>query len=126
MKVAKAIHLIKFFIMSKVITTIETTPEELVSKLAKVVDQRIETLHNQNNVAEKPVKVPEVSQFLGNSQNWTRREAKAGRLPAHRNTIHGDFYFFLSEIVAWIKKGRIVSTAEIKEKAEMYANSKTF
>ena len=80
--------------MSKVITTIETTPEELVSKLAKVIDQRIETLHNQNNVAEKPVKVPEVSQFLGNSQNWTRREAKAGRLPAHRK-YHPRRFLFL-------------------------------
>jgi predicted DNA-binding transcriptional regulator AlpA len=112
--------------MSKIITTIETTPEELVSRISKAVDKRIETLHNENQKVEKPVKVPEVSQFLGNSQNWTRREAKAGRIPAHRRTTHGDFYFFLSEIIAWIKEGRIVSNDELMQKANDYANSKTY
>ena len=65
--------------MNKIVTTIECTPEELVSRVAKAVDKRIEALHNQTQKKEAPALVPEVSQFLGRSQNWTRREAASGR-----------------------------------------------
>ena len=112
--------------MTKTITTIETTPEELVSRLAQVVDKRIEKLQNQNQKPEKPVQVPEAASFVGKSQNWVRKQAGAGLFPAHRKAQYGDFYFFLSEIIAWIKEGRIVSNDELMQKANDYANSKTY
>jgi predicted DNA-binding transcriptional regulator AlpA len=112
--------------MQKTVTTIECTPEELVSRVAKAVDKRIEALHNQTQKKEAPALVPEVSQFLGRSQNWTRRETASGRIPGYRKTSKGDFYFFISEIVEWIKEGRIESTDEILEKAKNYANSQTY
>lgn len=111
--------------MTKTVTTIETTPEELVSKIAKVVDQRIQSIQNQNQKPEEPVTVSDVAKFLKRSENWVRRETGLGRIPGHRKTT-GHFYFFLSEIVQWIKEGRIVSTEEIKVQAEEYVNSKTY
>lgn len=111
--------------MTKTVTTIETTPEELVSKIAKVVDQRIQTLQNQNQKPEEPVTVSDVSKFLKRSENWVRKETGLGRIPGHRDK-GGHFYFFLSEIVEWIKGGRIVSNEEIIAKAEQYVNSKTY
>ena len=110
--------------MQKTVTTIECTPEELVSRVAKAVDKRIEALHNQTQKKEAPALVPEVSQFLGRSQNWTRRETASGRIPGYRKTSKGDFYFFISEIVEWIKSGRIVSNEELMSKANEYVNSK--
>ena len=113
--------------MTKTVTTIETTPEELVSKIAKVVDQRIQTLVNQNQTPEDPVTVSDVAKFLKRSENWVRRETGLNRIPGHRDKSgRGHFYFFLSEIVEWIKEGRIVSNEDIKVQAEEYVNSKTY
>ena len=113
--------------MTKTVTTIETTPEELVSKIAKAVDQRIQSMENQNHKPEEPVTVSKVSKFLKRSENWVRRETGLNRIPGHRDKSgRGHFYFFLSEIVEWIKEGRIVSNEEIKEQAEEYVNSKTY
>ena len=111
--------------MQKTVTTIECTPEELVSRVAKAVDKRVEALQNQNHKPEDPVTVSEVSKFLKRSQNWVRRETGLGRIPGHRDKNgHGHFYFFLSEIVEWIKSGRIVSNEELMSKANEYVNSK--
>ena len=113
--------------MSKTITTIETTPEELVSKIATVVEKQIDNLNSTNKKPEKPVQVPEVAAFLDRSQNWVRNNAALGKLPSHRPPGEkSNYYFFLTDIVTWIKDGRIVSTEEILQKAEEYANSKTF
>ena len=54
------------------------------------------------------------------------RESKLVNTPDHRNGQFGDFYYFLSEIVGWIKEGRIISNEEIKQRAEEYANNKSF
>jgi hypothetical protein len=111
--------------MSKTVTTIKCTPEELVSRVAMAIDQRIESLKNQNQKPEQPVTVSEVSRFLKRSENWVRRETGLKRIPGHRDKNgRGHFYFFLSEIVEWIKSGRIVSNEELMSKANEYVNSK--
>ena len=112
--------------MTKQVIVSETTPEELISRIATVIDKRIEALHQKNNKPEKPVQVTELAQFLSRSQNWERRETKLGNIPGHRKGQFGDFYYFLSEIVGWIKEGRIISNEEIKQRAEEYANNKSF
>ena len=112
--------------MTKQVIVSETSPEELISRIATVIDKRLEALHQKNNKPEKPVHVPEVSAFVEKSHNWIRKETAAGRFPGHRTSSNGDFYFFLSEVVTWIKEGRIISNEEIKQRAEEYANNKYF
>ena len=111
----------------KTITTIESTPEEIASMVAKAVDKRIELLKNESTKEEEPVGVPEVSKFLKRSQNWVRKETNRGIIPGHRSPGEKTtFYYYLSEITDWIKKGKIKTREEVLKQADNYVNSKNF
>lgn len=71
---------------------------------------------------ETPVLFPRMLEVTGLKERTARAKIAAGDIPYYQQG--GKLYFFESELIAYIKAGKVKTTAEITTEAKDYLQSK--
>lgn len=110
--------------MSKITTLVNSTPEELTSKILSGIKPYLKELHEENNKPEPFIGVKEVAEIFQVSQNNIRKKCSDGQIPFYQESDKSPLRFKASEIHEYIVSGRVKTKYEIQEEAKEFVNSK--
>jgi len=98
------------------------TPEELSSKIASIVDSKIKNLQSSDQI-EKPIDINEAAKFLGLSVSNLHLKTSSRTIPFHKTGGNkSKLYFFKSELIEFIKDGRVKTIKELGLEGEEFCN----
>ena len=95
------------------------TPEELTSKIATILETKI-TNHYVGDDIEKPIDINEASKFLGLSISNLHMKTMKRQIPFHKTGVKSKLYFFKSELIEFIKEGKVKTIKELGLEGEEF------
>ena len=98
---------------------------KVIGEFSDLVEQKIHIAFNKaeskqinSSGLEKPILFRRASEIVGLKERSFRAKLAAGEIPGCKKT--GKWQFFESELVAWVREGKIKTTGEIKDEADKY------
>ena len=99
------------------------TPDELTTKIASIIDSKINNLHSIGDEFEKPIDINEASEFLGLSISNLHMKTMKREIPFHKASgKKSKLYFFKSQLLEFIKDGRVKTIKELGLEGEDFCN----
>ncbi len=96
--------------------TLEHTPKMLQTLIGRfgILEERISKLSSPNyKPIEPPINLKDGAKFLGVSDAFMYKGVQSGNLPHYKKG--GKLYFLKSELLEWVKSGRIKSNIQLSE-----------
>ena len=98
------------------------TPDELSSRIAVLVDHKIKNF-KEGDRFEKPINVNEAAKYLGISVSNLHMKTMKRLVPFHKpKGKKTKLYFFKSELLEFIKEGRVKTVKELGLEGEEFCN----
>jgi len=91
--------------------------------MAKTLGHLVTIKQKRMNSIEEPIGVSEAAALLGVSEITVYRNAAKGTLPSYKRL--GKWYFFASELIAWIRGGRLKTQKEVDRIVDAAISSHT-
>jgi excisionase family DNA binding protein len=99
--------------------------DEIVSRVLPQILNKIEDSFENATSPEKPIGTKEAAEFLEVSSSTLNRWTADRLVPYHQTTgDRGRLYFFKSEIVEYIKTGRVKTVKELGLEGEKFFDVK--
>jgi|TARA_B100000035_G_scaffold3534_1_gene3107 excisionase family DNA binding protein len=101
----------------------ENLVDEICSRLLPTITEKIDEAFDNATAPERPIGTKEAADFLEVSLSTLNRWTAERRVPFHQTTgDRGRLYFFKSEIVEFIKTGRVKTSKELGLDGEKFFN----
>lgn len=105
--------------------TLEQTPKMLL-EFSRRFDEFADFFSNHRlctrEEVEKPIDINEASQFLGRAKDTMYKDVQNNVVPYYKKA--GRLYFLKSELLEWIKSGKIKTNSEISDELDNLLSSK--